>query len=99
MDENAILDDITKNPLHFGYVNSLTFWYYLRKYPQKFLKMQKALNQATQQLGFILPKESPHKALFDEFFAAPRGFKFSPQYKALLEQHLGAFMAEGSAVK
>jgi ABC-type amino acid transport substrate-binding protein len=99
MDENAILDDITKNPLHFGYVNSLTFWYYLRKYPQKFLKMQKALNQATQQLGFILPKESPHKALFDEFFAAPGGFKFSPQYKALLEKHLGAFMAEGSAVK
>ena len=35
-DEKAILDDINRNPLHFGYVNSVTFWYYLRKYPQKF---------------------------------------------------------------
>jgi ABC-type amino acid transport substrate-binding protein len=98
-DEKAILDDINRNPLHFGYVNSVTFWYYLRKYPQKFLKMQKVLSKSTQQLGFILPKESPHKALFDEFFAGPGGFKSTPKYKALLEKYLGTFMAESNAVK
>lgn len=97
-DEKAILDDINRNPLHFGYVNSVTFWYYLRKYPQKFLKMHKVLSKSTQQLGFILPKESPHKALFDEFFAGPAGFKKSPEYKAILEKYLGTFMAQSNTV-
>lgn len=98
-DEKAILDDIHRNPLHFGYVNSVTFWYYLRKYPQKFLKMQRVLSKSTQQLGFMLPKESPHKASFDEFFAGPNGFKSTVKYRAILEKYLGTYMAETNAVK
>lgn len=97
-DEQRILDDVARNPLHFGYVNSVTFWYYLRKYPTKFLKMQKVMSKSSEQLGFILPKGSPHKALFDEWFTGTTGFKKSPQYRAILEKYLGSYMAQNIAV-
>jgi len=97
-DEQKILDDIAKNVLHFGYVNAVTFWYYLRKNPTRFLKMQKVLSKSTQQMGFILPKESIHKALFDEWFAGPAGFKKSQQYRGILEKYLGSYMAQNIAV-
>lgn len=97
-DETKILDDISKNVLHFGYVNAVTFWYYLRSNPKRFLKMHKALSKSTQNLGFILPKESVHKAWFDEFFVGPTGFKKSAQYRALLEKYLGTYMAQNIAV-
>jgi ABC-type amino acid transport substrate-binding protein len=92
--ETKILDEISKNVLYFGYVDAVSFWYYLKNNPRKFLKSQKALSQSKEELGFILPKGSAHKVLFDEFFAGPEGFKKSPAYKAILEKYLGAFMAQ-----
>lgn len=97
-DETKILDNISKNVLHYGYINAVSFWYYLRNNPKRFLKMQKVLSKSSQNLGFILPKESSHKALFDEFFAGPNGYKKSPQYRAMLEKYLGSYMAQNIAV-
>jgi hypothetical protein len=45
-----------------------------------------------------LPKESIHKALFDEWFAGPTGFKKSQQYRGILEKYLGSYMAQNIAV-
>lgn len=94
-DEIKILDEIAKNVLCFGYVDAVGFWFYLKNNPGKFLKMQKILNQSKEELGFIMPKASPHKALFNEFFAA---FKVSPAYRGILEKYLGAYMTQNMAI-
>ena len=97
-DEVKILDEISKNVLVFGYVDAIGFWTYLKKNPQKFLKMQRILSQAKEELGFVVPKGSQHKALFDEFFSGPGGLKSTPTYRAILEKYLGTYMAQNVAV-
>jgi len=94
-DEIKILDEISKNVLCFGYVDAVGFWFYLKNNPGKFLKMQKILNQSKEELGFILPKGSQHKALFNEFFIS---FKVSPAYRGILEKYLGAYMTQNMAI-
>jgi ABC-type amino acid transport substrate-binding protein len=97
-DEIKILDEISKNVLYFGYVDAVGFWFYLKNNPGKFLKMQKILNQSREELGFIMPKGSQHKMLFNEFFSGPNGFKTNPNYRAILEKYLGAYMTQNMAV-
>lgn len=94
-DEIKILDEIARNVLSFGYVDAVGFWFYLKNNPGKFLKMQKVLNQSKEELGFIMPKGSQHKALFNEFFT---GFRGSPVYRAILEKYLGAYMTQNLAI-
>lgn len=94
-DEIKILDEISKNVLAFGYVDAVGFWFYLKNNPGKFLKMQKILNQSKEELGFVLPKGSAHKTLFNEFFSA---FKLSPAYRGILEKYLGAYMTQNMAI-
>lgn len=94
--QTQILDQISKNVLSFGYVDAVEFWFYLKSNPGKFLKIQKPLNQSKEQFGFLLPKGSSHKALFDAFFAE---YKASPKYKQLLEKYLGSYMMQTMALK
>lgn len=96
--EDRILDEISRNVLTFGYVNAIDFWFYVKNNPGKFLKMQKILSQSNETMGFIFPKGSGYKALFDEFFAGPGGFKTQPGYRAILERHLGSYMAQNVAI-
>ena len=91
--ESKILDEISKNVLYFGYVDAVSFWYYLKNNPRKVLKSQKALSRSNESLGFIIPKNGTHRLLFDEFFSGPSAFKKTPEYKNILEKYLGAFMA------
>jgi len=98
LDENKILDEISKNVLYFGYVDAVSFWFYLKNNPGKFLKMQKILSQSSEELGFIMPKGSVHKALFNEFFAGPSGFKQSATYRGILEKYLGVYMTQNMAI-
>lgn len=99
VNQTKILDEIAKNVLNFGYVDALEFWYYLKSNPQKFLKMQKVLNQSKEELGFVMPKGSPHKALFNEFFTtAGTGFKHNRGYRAILEKYVGSYMTQNLAV-
>ncbi len=97
--EVKILDEISRNVLYFGYVDAISFWVYLKYNPSKFLKIQKVLNQPYEELGFILPKGSQHKALFNEFFNGPTGFKTTKKYIDILEKCVGAFMSQNMAVK
>ena len=94
-----ILDEISKNILQFGYVDAVSFWIYLKRNPGRFLKMQKALNQSKEELGFILPKGSQHTQWFNEFFSGTNGFKFSKTYRAILEKYLGTYMTQNMAVQ
>jgi ABC-type amino acid transport substrate-binding protein len=98
LDETSILDEISANVLTFGYVDAVGFWFYLKNNPRKFLKVQKILSQSKETLGFILPIGSRHKALFDEFFSGPGGFKTTPEYRAVLERHLGSYMTQNVAI-
>ncbi|MBL7909714.1 MAG: transporter substrate-binding domain-containing protein [Bacteroidia bacterium] len=90
-----ILDEIAKNILYFGYVDAITFWYYVKNNPTKFVKIQKPLIQTKEEFGFILPKGCNQKVLFNEFFA---GFKKTKNYHLILEKHLGSYMGQIMAV-
>jgi len=96
--EIKILDEIARNVLYFGYVDAVGFWFYLKNNPQKFLKSQKILSQSNEELAFIVPKGSVHKALFIEFFNGPSGFKKSKAYRDILEKHLGPNKTQTMAV-
>lgn len=96
--QSKILDEIAKNVLNFGYVDALEFWFYLKANPQKFLKMQKVLNVSKEEFAFMLPKGSPHKALFNEFFASATGFKTNRNYRATLEKYIGSYMTQNMAI-
>ena len=97
-DQIKILDDISKSVLNFGFVDALEFWFYLKNNPTKFLKMQKVLNQSKEELAFILPKGSPHKVLFNEFFSGPTGFKNIRNYRTILEKYVGSYMTQNMAI-
>ena len=97
--EAKILEDISKNVLYFAYVDAIGFWFFLKSNPHKVLKIQKNLSQSREEIGFVLPKGSKHKVLFNEFFSGPTGFKSSPDYRAILEKHLGSYMAQNVMVK
>jgi len=90
-----ILGEVAKNVLNFGYVDAVDFWFYLKANPGKFLKMQRSLSQSKDQLAFILPKGSKHKALFNEFFNT---FKSSKNYRIILEKYVGSYMTQNLAV-
>ncbi len=94
--ENDILNSIAKNVLHFGYVDAIDFWMYLKKNPNKFLKVQKSLDQSKETFSFVIPKGSEHKKLFAEFFLT---FKAGVKYRLILEKYLGGFMAQNMAIK
>lgn len=93
-----ILDEISKNVLHFGYVDAVSFWIYLKSNPGRFLRMQKILNQSKEELGFITSKGSRHVNLFNEFFEGQNGFKNSTTYRAILEKYLGTYMTQNMAI-
>jgi hypothetical protein len=97
-DETKILDEIARNVLCFGYVDAINFWHYLKTHPGKFLKMQKALSQSREDFAFMVPKSSPHKALFNEFFNTTGGFKTTAAYRSTVEKYVGAYMAGNIAV-
>lgn len=90
-----ILDEIARNVLYFGYVDAITFWYYVKNNPGKFVKIQKPLIQTKEEFGFILPKGCNQKVLFNEFFTV---FKKTKNYPLLLEKHLGSYMGQIMAI-
>lgn len=94
--EPEILNTIAKNILNFGYVDAIDFWLYLKNNPNKFLKLQKTLDQSKETFSFVLPKGSEHKKLFDEFFLT---FKTGIKYRVILEKYLGGFMSQNMAIK
>lgn len=93
-----MLDEVSKNVLNFAFVDAIEFWFYLKANPGKFLKMQKVMNQSKDNVAFLLPKASPHKALFNEFFSGANGFKNSKNYRTILEKYVGAYMTQNLAV-
>lgn len=94
--ESEILNTISKNVLNFGYVDAIDFWLYLKNNPNKFLKIQKTLDQTKETFSFVLPKGSEHKKLFDEFFLT---FKTGIKYRVILEKYLGGFMSQNMVIK
>ena len=96
--ETKILDEIARNVLYFGYVDAVSFWFYLKNNPSRFLKMQKFLSQSQEELAFMMPKGSQHKAMFNEFFNGATGFRKNKNYRLILEKYLGTFMTQNMAV-
>lgn len=94
--QTEILNAIAKNILMFGYVDAVEFWFFLKTNPNKFLKIQKSLDQTKENYSFLTGKNSEHKTLFNEFFTT---FKTGPKYRIILEKHLGGFMSQNMAIK
>lgn len=97
-DQVKMLEAIAANVLNFAYIDAIDFWFFLKNNPQKFLKMQKPLNQAKEELGYIMPKGSQHKVLFNEFFSGATGFKTTRNYRAILEKYVGSYMTQNMAI-
>jgi membrane-bound lytic murein transglycosylase MltF len=94
--QTDILNAIAKNILVFGYVDAVEFWFFLKTNPNKFLKVQKSLEQSKENYSFLMAKNSEHKLLFNEFFTS---FKTGPKYRIILEKYLGGFMTQNMAIK
>ncbi|MBX3164880.1 MAG: transporter substrate-binding domain-containing protein [Bacteroidetes bacterium] len=95
-DESKILDKISTSVLSFGFVDAVTFRDYLKNNPNKYFKVQSVMNRLNEEMGFIMPKGSRHKVLFNEFFAT---FKTTAEYRQILEKHLGTFMAQNMIIQ
>ena len=58
---------------HYGEIeiDGKSYTYVKRKIEGDVLILKCIVNQSKEELGFIMPKGSPHKMLFDEFFSGP----------------------------
>lgn len=88
--QNQVLDEIIKNPKTFGYVDIITYWNFIKKNPDKFLKIQRVFTQPSEHFGIIMPKkENNHKKYLTEFFETGFGFTSTKRYNDILSNYLG----------
>jgi len=80
-------DKITSEPNGFAYLDVA---FYLEAMKQrKSVKRHPIGDVAAEQFGFVMPMNSDWFPLLDEFFKANGGYTNSPQYKSILNKHLG----------
>ncbi len=97
--QNSVLESITNDPKIFGYADIVAYWSFLKRNPNKFLKIQKIFNRSGESLGFIMPKNSTHSAYINEFFESGFGFTSTKMYHQILEKYLGYEIIELAEIK
>jgi len=97
--QNSVLESITNDAKIFGYADIIAYWSFLKKNPNKFLKIQKIFNQPSESLGFIMPKSNVHTMLIHEFFESGFGFTSTKVYHQILEKYLGYEIIESVEIK
>lgn len=97
--QQNVLESITNDAKTFGYADIIAYWSFLKKNPNKFLKIQKIFNQTSESLGFIMPKNNVHSLLIHEFFESGFGFTSTKTYHQILEKYLGYEIIESVEIK
>ena len=94
-----ILKVIASDPTFFGYVDAVTYWNYLQKNKDAFLKIQRTGEMGEEYFGFIFPKKSDWNLAFSTFFDSGFGFTATKNYLKILESHLGPEIIETVRIK
>jgi ABC-type amino acid transport substrate-binding protein len=94
-----ILKVISSDPTFFGYVDAVTYWSYLQKNKDAFLKIQRTGEMGEEYFGFIFPKKSDWNLAFSTFFDSGFGFTATKNYLKILETHLGPEIIETVRIK
>jgi hypothetical protein len=87
-DQNAIPRKISMDAQYFGYMDIISYWYYVKQ-SSSFLKFHRFMNRGDERMGFMLPLESALMPLVAEFFESGFGFTSTKSYKEILERYLG----------
>jgi len=87
-DQNAIPRKIAQNARYFGYMDIITYWYYMKE-SNSYIKFHRFLNRGNEMMGFIMPLENNLESLVNEFFEAGFGFPSTKAYRDILERYLG----------
>jgi ABC-type amino acid transport substrate-binding protein len=97
--QQSVLEGITNDAKIFGYADIIAYWSFLKKNPNRFLKIQKVFNQPSESLGFIMPKKNVNTLLINEFFESGFGFTSTKTYHQILEKYLGYEIIESVEIK
>ena len=84
-----LLETIASNNKVFGYADIIAYWSYLKNNTTSYLKIQKSFSETKEYFSFIMPKNSVHAALINEFFESGFGFTSTKTYHQILEKYLG----------
>lgn len=87
-DQNGIPRKIALAQKHFGYVDIITYWYFMKE-SSHFLKIHRFLSRGNERMGFIMPTESNLMPYVLEFFESGFGFTATKNYRDILEKYLG----------
>ena len=87
-DQQLLLKEINSNKINFGYVDIISFWYYVSK-NQHYIKFQKQFNKENEFFGYFFPKNFKYESTLKEFFESGFGFTSTKTYHQILENHLG----------
>lgn len=87
---NRIPLKIKESAKFFGYIDIISFWKYVKKNEDHFIKMHYFANVDGEQFGFAFAKNSDWKYALDEFFESGFGFTTTKKYHAILEEYLGS---------
>ena len=97
--QTNVLNAIVADKKNFGFVDIVAYWSYLKKNPNKFLKIQKAYNAPSEMLGFVMPKNSIYAKYINEFFESGFGFTATKKYHQILEKYLGHEIIDAVEIK
>lgn len=86
--EFSAIDSVANNKNVFAYCDILSYWSYSRNHKNKFIKIQKIFTFDSDNLGFIIPKNSLNNQALSEFFESGFGFISTKKYTEILEKHL-----------
>jgi ABC-type amino acid transport substrate-binding protein len=96
--EFSAIDSVANNKNVFAYCDILSYWSYTRNHKNKFIKIQKIFTFDSDNLGFIIPKNSVNVQALSEFFESGFGFISTKKYTEILEKHLSYEVIESVRV-
>lgn len=87
-DQTGIPRKIAITQKHFGYVDIITYWYFMKD-SNHYLKIHRFLSRGNEKMGFVMPSESQLMPYVLEFFESGFGFTSTKAYRDILEKYLG----------
>lgn len=92
------IEKVANTNYYFAYCDILSYWTYLQKHSNQFLKIQKVFTVDKDNLGLITQKNFKYKAMLSEFFETGFGFIATKRYTEILEKYLSFEVIESVKV-
>jgi ABC-type amino acid transport substrate-binding protein len=88
---DELVSALSEGPRTFGYIDIYNYWRATEE--GRPLKRHPVGDDASEEFGIILPDGSDWTPVMEEYFQARMGVLGTPEYRALLEEHLGPELA------